>query len=97
MTVLHSSPVAGSLRFCLTHKEKNFVWRTHLRCSAESFGVLDLGCIHAFVGEAAAVRILVNLGGQSKCVASSQFCLCGLRVLDGEKALKGLMINTLFV
>lgn len=31
-----------------------------------------MGGIHAFVGEAAAVRILVNLRRQSKCVASSQ-------------------------
>lgn len=31
-----------------------------------------VGCIHAFVGEAAAVRILVNLCGQSKYVVSSQ-------------------------
>lgn len=45
-----------------------------------------MGCIHAFVGEAAAVRVLVNLCGQSEFVASSksskeQLCLCGQREL----------------
>lgn len=39
----------------------------------EQFGVSRrVGCIHALVGEAAVVRILVNLCRQSKHVASSQ-------------------------
>lgn len=56
-----------------------------------------MGCIHAFVGEAAAIRILVD--NQS---LKEWLCLCGLRVLrvltvDGEKALKGLLRCTLLV
>ena len=53
-----------------------------------------VGCIHAFVGEAAAeVRILGNLCGQSVCVASSQSLCCverrGLGVAEGEKDITG--------
>lgn len=59
-----------------------------------------MGCIHAFVGEAAAVRVLVNLCGRSEYVASfhsskEQFCLCGCRALQvvtddgGGKGIEG--------
>lgn len=65
-----------------------------------------VGCIHAFVGEAAAVRILV-VDNQSMWIhpdlLKEQFWLCGQRVLGvvtvdgGEKASKGLLRYTLLV
>lgn len=63
-----------------------------------------MGCIHAFVGEAAAIRILVN--NQSMWLPPNhlkeRLCLCGQRVLrvvtfDGEKASRGLLRYTLLV
>lgn len=52
-----------------------------------------MGCIHAFVGEAAAVRVLVKLCGQSKHVAfkrnSSVSVVKGCSELMGKKGIKG--------
>lgn len=61
-----------NLKILFDSSEKKKDLFEELGFSGLGWGVGGRDCIHVFVGEAAAVRILVNLGRQSKCVASSQ-------------------------
>lgn len=77
----------------------------HFVCSIVLYCIVvsrRVGCIHALVGEAAAVRILVNLCGQSKYVASSQSSKGTILPLRSEGAVdeetsKGQKRYTLFI